>query len=175
MHKKIKISKPLVLIGMMGVGKTHLGKLLASELDVDFTDTDLVVEERAGCTISEIFERDGEAKFREVEAQTIQSLLGDELRVISTGGGAILNPMTLNALLERSVCIWVNASFEILWARVSKNANRPLLACENPQEVLKALIKERELLYKKAHIHIENDANNINQIMQGLIKQLEEY
>lgn len=171
---EIILQKPIVLIGMMGSGKTHFGRLLSKKLGVEFYDSDHVVEQKAGCSVSEIFERWGEEKFREVEAKTIQELVKAKPSVIATGGGAIKNKETANTIFDQSYSVWVNADMEQILKRVARNENRPLLACENPQDVLKKLMSEREHIYSKARFTIQSSDGNANAAIKKLLAEINE-
>lgn len=160
MHKNITLTVPVVLIGMMGVGKTHIGRLLAKDLDVPFYDSDKVIEEKAGMSVSEIFERFGEEKFRESEKRTVLDLLKEGPCVISTGGGAITNYVTLEVIKRKATCVWLRADLETLWERVKSNEARPLLQKENPKQILADLLVERESLYAQAHITVDITQDN---------------
>lgn len=160
MHKKIILNAPIVLIGMMGVGKTHIGRLLAKELGVPFFDSDKVIEEKAGMTVSEIFENFGEEKFRESEKRTVLDLLNEDPCVISTGGGAITNYVTLEVIKRKATCVWLRADLDTLWERVKANESRPLLQRENPKQILADLLAERESLYAQAHVTVDVSHNN---------------
>lgn len=156
---KSKLTKPVALVGMMGAGKSHIGQQLAQILDVEFYDSDKLIEDKAGMPVTEIFEEFGEEKFRESEKNTILDLLDSGLSVIATGGGALTNAQTLEALKERSIVIWLDTDLETLWERVQKSQTRPLLQTDNPLEKLEALMNTREVLYAQAHIHADMKKN----------------
>lgn len=154
------LSKPITMIGMMGTGKTHMGRLLAQKLAWPFFDSDNLVEEKAGCPISVIFDIWGEQKFRDVEARTIRDLLSMKRCVIATGGGAIMNGETADAIFNQSSAVWVQADIDTILNRVSKNKNRPLLACENPKDVLQKLMEQRKDTYARAPFTLDSTKNN---------------
>jgi len=166
---------PIVLIGMMGTGKTHFGRLLSQALRLDYHDTDSLVEAKAGCSIAEIFERWGEDSFRSVEAKTIQDLMLQGPSVISTGGGAIMNPDTAEAIFNGPLSIWVDAPIKIILERVGKNRNRPLLACENPQDVLQGLMKSREPVYRRAKFKISSGEISAEESLDAVIDDMKQY
>lgn len=171
---KQNLDRPVILIGIMGCGKSHLGRLLAERLETGFVDSDAVIEAKAGCTITEIFERDGEAKFRDVEARTIAELIGQGPQVISTGGGAPCNPQTLALIREKSIAVWIQADMEDIWARVQKNENRPLLTrSDNPRQVLQTRLNERRPFYEQAHIHVHNAEGHINEALEEILHGLD--
>lgn len=166
---------PIVLVGMMGTGKTHFGRLLSQALRLNYYDTDTLVEAKAGCSISEIFERWGEEKFRDVEAKTIQDHLQKGPCVISTGGGALMNAETADAIFDGSLSIWVDAPLDIILQRVAKNRNRPLLACENPRDVLQELMKKREPSYRRAIFKISSGVVPSEDALDTVIKDIKHY
>lgn len=170
----IILQRPIVLIGMMGSGKTHLGRLLAKKLGLKFYDSDDLIEKKAGCSVAEIFERWGEQKFREVEAKTIQELVHSKPSVIATGGGAIKNEDTAATVFNHSYSVWVKADMAQILKRVARNENRPLLACENPQDVLKKLMDEREHIYSKAKFIIQSSDGNANAAIKTLLAEINE-
>ncbi|MCD8562502.1 MAG: shikimate kinase [Alphaproteobacteria bacterium] len=171
------LDRPVVLVGMMGAGKTYLGKVLARSLGVEFYDSDSLVEERAGASIADIFAKEGETAFRVLEAGAIASLLSEPPAVISTGGGAVTNPETLTAIKDRAYSIWVEASLPDMLERVSRNKRRPLIRdAADPEAVLSGLLAKRQDLYAQADIHVMNrndDGNRaLDDILTGLAKAL---
>jgi shikimate kinase len=143
----------LVLIGFMGTGKSSVGKLAAKTLGFQFIDTDQVIVERAGRQISEIFETDGEAAFRTLETEALESLAHLSRCVISTGGGAVLLEHNRQLLRELGYVVCLTASEDVLFERVSRNTKRPLLQTENPRATLSRLIEERSAIYREAAHH----------------------
>ncbi len=172
---KLKLDRPVVLVGMMGSGKSHLGQQLALELGVRFYDSDTIIEKKAGCAIAEIFSRDGEPKFREVEKNTILELLGGGPCVVATGGGAVMNPETMEEIKKRAVSIWLCAGIETLLARTAKNANRPLLKESSPETVLRELLAKREAIYAKADMRIDSSDSAQAQSVPAMIKSLSDF
>jgi shikimate kinase len=122
-----RLMKTVALVGMMGAGKTAVGKAVAAQLGVDFLDSDAEIEKAANMTIPEIFERDGEPFFREKESQVINRLLDSAPCVLSTGGGAFLAPRNREAMSAKGVSVWLDAEIDVLWARVKNKDTRPLL------------------------------------------------
>ncbi len=145
---------PLVLIGLMGAGKTSIGKRLASALELPFSDADHEIEKAAGKTINEIFEEDGEAFFRDGERRVIARLLGGDAKILATGGGAFMNEQTRQHIAESAISIWLKADLETLLARVSRRDTRPLLRTSDPCSVMTKLMDERYPIYAKADITI---------------------
>ena len=172
--KKI-LERPVVLVGMMGSGKSHLGYELAKTLDMDFYDSDSLIEEKAGCTITEIFEQFGEQKFREFEHKTILELLGNGPCVVATGGGAVMNADTLSAIKEKSFSVWLNTHPDEILKRLEGDTTRPLLKNDDPAQVLNDLLKKRTPLYEQADIIINIGHKNVQETVAELIKALSEH
>jgi shikimate kinase len=170
-----KLQKPLVLIGMMGTGKSNVGRMLAQCLDVSFYDSDEIVEERAGCSIAEIFERYGEQKFRQSEAKVIAEIATQGASVMASGGGALTTPQTLDLLMDRAIMVWVQSDPADILRRVSKNGNRPLLAVDDPAAVIERLMRERQPLYEKAHIRVMNAQGRLEDTCAAIIGALKEH
>lgn len=146
--------RPIVLVGMMGAGKTTVGRRLANRLGVAFTDSDAEIETAAGMSIPDIFAAHGETEFRAGEARVITRLLREHRGVIATGGGAFINPETRAAIEDLAVSVWIKAEFDVLFARVSKRPNRPLLQTRDPKGTLRELIEKRYPTYALADITI---------------------
>ena len=166
------LQKPIVLTGMMGSGKSYLGKILAKELNLPFYDSDQVIVERGGLSINEIFELYGEKKFREIECKTILELLESGPCIIATGGGALTTPATLDAVKQNSHTIWLKADIESLLKRLAKTKNRPLLKQDDPEQVLQNLMIAREPLYKQMHLHIETGHGDVQKALTEIIEGL---
>jgi len=149
------ISRTIVLVGLMGAGKTNIGRRLAQRLALPFVDADAEIERAAGETIEEIFERRGESAFREGERKVIARLLADPPHVLATGGGAFMDPETRERIRARGLSVWLKADLELLLARVSRRSNRPLLK-ENPRATLARLIEQRYPVYAEAEITVES-------------------
>ncbi|MCA0043858.1 shikimate kinase [Celeribacter litoreus] len=149
------LNKTIALVGMMGAGKTAVGKALAAKLGVPFLDSDHEIEQAADRTIAEIFERDGEAFFRRRETEVIGRLLEDERAVLSTGGGAFLSGTNRDMIAEKGIAVWLQADIEILWNRVKHKTTRPLLHTANPYETLKELAEARTPFYAQAGVTVQ--------------------
>ncbi len=146
----------LVLIGLMGAGKSAVGRRLAASLNLPFTDADSEIEAAAGQSIAEIFAEHGEAYFRTGERKVIARLLENGPQVLATGGGAYMDPETRAAVKEHGISIWLKASLRVLMKRVGRRDNRPLLQVDNPETVMKKLMAERDPVYAEADITVES-------------------
>jgi shikimate kinase len=151
------LDRPVVLVGLMGVGKTQLGMALAEKLHWPFHDSDHEIEQVGGLAISDIFGRFGEEKFRELERRVIDDLLAQGPMVLATGGGAFAQAETREVIKAGSVCVWLRAQLETLVARTARSRHRPLLQTENPAGVLAELMERRYPLYAEAHITVDTD------------------
>ncbi len=167
-----EINKPIVLVGMMGSGKSHVGRLLAERLNRSFYDADKILEEEQGRSISDIFSSDGESAFREMEADLIERLMKKNDAVISTGGGAVVTPSVLSNIKEQSVSVWLQTSVDKIIPRVINDKNRPLLQCGDPKSKLNALMDVRELLYAQADIHITNEDITVEEVVHKIVQAL---
>ncbi|SNR60326.1 shikimate kinase [Paracoccus sediminis] len=147
-----RLRRHIVLIGMMGAGKTALGSELARRLHVPFTDSDVEIETAAAMSISEIFARDGEAFFRDREAQVIARILRDSPRVISTGGGAWMQDRNRAAIKAAALSVWLSCDLDTLWHRVRQRSTRPLLQTADPKGTLARLLAERDPVYALAEL-----------------------
>ncbi len=147
-------NRPLVLVGMMGAGKTTVGRRLAVRLGRQFIDSDEEIEKAAGMSIEDIFASRGEADFRTGEVRVIARLLKEPDIVLGTGGGAFINPETRALVKQGAVSVWIKADFELLFARVSRRSNRPLLKTANPRETLMKLIEARYPIYAEADVTV---------------------
>ncbi len=147
-------SRSIVLVGMMGAGKTSIGRRLASLLHLPFLDADTEIEKAANLTIAEIFQNYGEAHFREGEQRVVARLLSNGPAVVATGGGAFMSEETRTRCRESGVTIWLKADAPVLLDRVRKKGNRPLLAQADPDEVMRRLLSEREPIYRQADITV---------------------
>ncbi len=149
--------RSIVLIGMMGVGKSSVGRRLAGRLNIPFVDADTEIEKAAGMSIADIFARHGEADFRGGEARVIARLLEGGPQVLATGGGAFMNPDTRNAIRAKGISIWLSAEFDVLMRRISKRKNdRPLLQTADPAQTLRRLLAEREPIYAQADLTVQS-------------------
>lgn len=168
-----RIARHIVLIGMMGAGKTAVGTELARRLRVPFTDSDAEIEAAAAMSISEIFARDGESFFRDRESQVLTRLLAGRPSVISTGGGAWLRAENRAAIAARGISVWLNCSPEVLWHRVRQRSTRPLLKTADPKGTLMRLLAERSPIYAQAEVEfLSQPGDSIEASTDRLIAQL---
>lgn len=150
-----KLKKTVALVGMMGAGKTAVGKALSARLGVPFLDSDAEIEAAANRTVAEIFSRDGEPFFREKESQVIQRLLENERCILSTGGGAFMAERNQQMIAQKGVAVWLNAPLDVLWTRVRHKDTRPLLRTANPYQTLKGLYDKRTPVYARADLCVD--------------------
>ena len=174
-----RIDRPVVLVGMMGVGKTSVGRRLAAALRFGFVDADDAIVEAAQMSVAEIFEKYGEDYFRGGERRVIARLL-DERRiaagsVIATGGGAFVDPATRALILEHGIAVWLDSDVETLLDRVGRNPNRPLLRQGNPRETIVRLKAEREALYREAPIHVQSHTGPHQRTVAAILRGIEQW
>lgn len=167
--------KNIVLVGMMGAGKTTVGKLLAKNLNREFADIDHIIELEQQKSIIEIFTDEGEKFFREIESNTIKKISQKSNLIISTGGGALQNIDNLSNLQKNGIVIYLKANIEELLRRVKDETQRPLLQEKDPLDVIKNLIKKREKFYLMADITIITDNKYPNEITEEIIKVIKNY
>ena len=153
---RLLAGRTIVMVGMMGAGKSSIGRRLAARLGMPFADADSEIEQAANATIPEIFETHGEAFFRDGERRVIQRLLEGPPKVLATGGGAFINPETRAAISEQAISVWLKADRDLLLSRVRRRSNRPLLKGGDPGEIIDRLIAERYPVYAEADIHIQS-------------------
>jgi shikimate kinase len=148
--------RSIVLVGLMGAGKTKIGRRLAARLELPFFDSDEEIESAAGETIEEIFTNRGEAVFRDGERRVIARLLQGPVHVLATGGGAFMDPQTRRIIAQLGVSVWLRAELDVLFARVSRRTNRPLLKTPDPRAVLADLIARRHPIYGEADVTVDS-------------------
>jgi shikimate kinase len=169
--------RTVALVGLMGAGKSAIGKRLALRLALPFVDADDEIERAAGCTISEFFERFGEVEFRAGERRVIQRLLDGPPRVLSTGGGAYMDTETRALMRQNAITVWLRADLDVLYERVRKRAHRPLLRQGDPREILARLMNQRYPVYAEADIVVESTAQpadiTTDQVVEALRRHLE--
>lgn len=169
------LTKPVIMIGLMGAGKSRIGRELAGKLGLPFTDSDDEIIKAAGCSISDIFELYGEDAFRDVEKKVITRLLEGEAQIIATGGGAFINDENRKLIKEKGVSVWLRAELPILVERTGRRGGRPLLEKGNPAEILKGLIGERYPVYSEADIVVNTLDVPIDETVNDTLEALATY
>jgi shikimate kinase len=167
--------RPIVLVGLMGAGKTSVGRRLAEKLAIPFVDADHEIEAAAGKSIKEIFADHGEPYFREGERRVIQRLIGNGAQVLATGGGAYMNDETRQRIQESGISVWLRAALPILMKRVMKRQDRPLLQNENPEAVMRGLIDARYPVYALADVTVESRDVQHGQMANDVIRALAQW
>jgi len=170
-----RLDRPVVLVGLMGVGKSTVGRRLAKRLGLPFVDSDSAIEDAAGYTAAEVFERYGEQDFRDGERRLVARLIDGEVRVIATGGGAYVDARTRQLLNERAITVWLDAPVDILAERTSRRDTRAQLRKGEPKSILERLAKERRQSYEEAHIHVKSGDGAHKEVVDAIVQALEEH
>lgn len=163
------LDRPIVLVGLMGAGKSTVGRRLAKRLGIPFVDSDVEIEEAAGSSTAELYERFGEHDFRDGERRLVARLVDGTVRVIATGGGAFLDPRTRELLNERAITVWLDAPIRILAERTGRRDTRPLLRKGNRAETLARLSDERQPMYQEAQIHIRSGDGAHGDVVEAIV------
>jgi shikimate kinase len=166
------IRRTLVLVGLMGAGKSCIGRRLATRLDLPFIDADREIEDAAGCSIPEIFERHGEQAFRDGERRVILRLLDGPICVLATGGGAFMDPRTRQAVRGRAISIWLRADLDLLTRRVARRNDRPLLQVDDPRRKLEELMAVRYPVYAEADVTVDSQDGPPDATLERVIAAL---
>jgi len=170
-----RLDRPVVLVGLMGVGKSTVGRRLARRLGLSFVDSDAEIEGAAGYPAAEVFERYGESDFRDGERRLVARLVEGDVRVIATGGGAYVDPRTRKLLNERAITVWLDAPVEILAERTSRRDTRAQLRKGDPKAVLEKLSEERRPSYAEAHIHVRSGDGAHKDVVDAIVAALDDY
>ena len=168
------LTRIVALVGMMGAGKSSLGRRLASRLSVPFHDADAEIVIAAGCTIPEIFSRYGESAFRDCERKVLGRLLEEPPHILATGGGAFIDPGTRARIKQCAVSIWISAPVEVLLSRVQRKDDRPLLKDGDPHEILERLLREREPVYAQADLTVTSENAPHAETVERMLELLKE-
>lgn len=168
-HPHVRLIRPVVLIGLMGAGKSSVGLRLAAMLGVPFVDSDDEVVAAANMSIAEIFEKYGEPEFRSGERRVIARLIDETPQIIATGGGAFMDSETRAIIKERAVSVWLSATLDLLVQRTAGRTHRPILNRGNPRKILAGLIKDRYPVYSEADIEVPSRAGQTHEAMAGRI------
>jgi len=163
------LDRPIVLVGLMGAGKSTVGRRLARRLGIPFVDSDVEIEEAAGSSTAELFERYGERDFRDGERRLVARLVDGTVRVIATGGGAFIDPRTRELLNERAITVWLDAPIDILAERTARRNTRPLLRTGNRAATLARLSDERQRMYEEAQIHIRSGNGAHGDVVDAIV------
>ncbi|OGH97570.1 MAG: hypothetical protein A2104_03065 [Candidatus Melainabacteria bacterium GWF2_32_7] len=169
------MARNIVLIGLMGSGKTTVGNLIAQKLGKNFIDTDVLIEKEAQMTINEIFQLYGETHFRELESKIIKKLSLDSDQIISTGGGSVENQDNLKNLKETGILFYLKASAKKLFERIKNEDNRPLLKNDDPLKTLEKLLEKREKFYTQANFIISTENKQIDEIVNEIVEKYKKY
>jgi len=175
--KQINLDKPIVMVGLMGAGKTSVGRALARTLGIPFVDSDKEIEKAAGCSVVDIFAMYGEQEFRRVEEKVIERLIDTPplVKVISTGEGAFITPAVRQIVLDRALTIWLKADLELLVKRTNFRHTRPQLLNTDSRQILAQLIKERYDTYALANVMVETRDENIHKTLNKVLNAIEKY
>jgi shikimate kinase len=169
------LDRPVVLVGLMGVGKSTVGRRLAKRLGLPFVDSDSAIEDASGFSAAEVYERFGEADFRDGERRLVARLVEGEVRVIATGGGAYVDPRTRQLLNERAITVWLDAPVDILTERTGRRDTRPLLRNGDRKGTLEKLSEQRRPAYEEAHIHVKSGTGAHRDVVEDIVRALEDY
>lgn len=168
----LSVDRTIALVGLMGAGKTTIGRRLAAALKLHFVDADHEIERAAGLSVKEIFERYGEPEFRRGERQVIARLLHDPPHVLATGGGAFIDQATREEMRARAISVWLKAPLEVLMRRVERRDDRPLLKSDDPQKVMQKLMDDRYPIYAQADLIVESTNGPHNSAVVSVIEAL---
>ena len=169
-----RLDRPIVLVGLMGVGKSTVGRRLAKRLSLPFVDSDAAIEDAAGLSPAEVFERYGEQDFRDGERRLVARLVDEgALRVIATGGGAYMDPRTRELLNARAITVWLDAPVDILAERTSRRDTRAQLRNGDRKATLERLASERRDAYEQAHIHVKSGAGAHREVVESIVRALD--
>ncbi len=151
----LRLKKSVAFVGMMGAGKTAVGRAVAEKLNAPFLDSDQEIEQAANMSVAEIFARDGEAFFRDREAQIIRRLFENDICILSTGGGAFMSQEVREIMTRSGMSLWINADLDLLWSRVKSKETRPLLQTADPYKTLNAIFRARKDIYSLADLIVD--------------------
>jgi shikimate kinase len=170
-----RLNRPIVLVGLMGAGKSTVGRRLAKRLGLPFVDSDSAIEDASGYSAAEVFERYGERDFRDGERRLVARLVDGTVQVIATGGGAFVDRRTRELLNQRAITVWLDAPVEVLRERTSRRDTRPLLRTSDPKATLARLADERRASYAEAHIHIRSGIQGHGEVVDKIILALDQH
>jgi len=169
-----RLDRPIVLVGLMGAGKSTVGRRLARRLGVPFVDSDAAIQDAAGLSPAEVFERYGEQEFRDGERRLVARLVDEgQVSVIATGGGAFIDPRTRELLNRRAITVWLDAPVDILTERTSRRDTRVQLRNGDPKATLERLASERRQAYEQAHLHIKSGSGAHREVVDAIVRALD--
>ncbi len=165
----------MVLVGLMGVGKSTVGRRLARRLGLPFIDSDSEIEEAVGLPWGELFERYGEQDYRDGERRLVARLIDGQVRIIATGGGVFVDPQTRRLLVERSITVWLDAPVDVLAERTGRRATRPLLKGADRRTTLERIAEVEREAYAEAHIHVKSGEGAHREVVESIVRALEDF
>ncbi len=170
-----RLDRPVVLVGLMGVGKSTVGRRLARRLGLPFVDSDSEIEEAVGLPWGELFERYGEADYRDGERRLVARLVDGEVKVIATGGGVFVDPRTRELLKEKTITVWLDAPVDVLAERTSRRNTRPLLKNGDPKGTLERLAEIERQAYAEAHLHVKSGDGAHKEVVDAIVDALDKH
>ena len=170
-----RLDRPVVLVGLMGVGKSTVGRRLARRLGLPFVDSDSEIEEAVGLPWGELFERYGEADYRDGERRLVARLVDGEVKVIATGGGVFVDPRTRELLKQKTITVWLDAPVDVLHERTSRRNTRPLLKNGDPKGTLERLAELERQAYSEAHLHVKSGDGAHKEVVDAIIDALDKH
>jgi shikimate kinase len=170
-----RLDRPVVLVGLMGVGKSTVGRRLARRLALPFVDSDSEIEEAVGLPWGELFERYGEKDYRDGERRLVARLVNAQVRVIATGGGVFVDPLTRQLLNERAITVWLDAPVDVLAERTGRRDTRPLLKNGDRKATLERIAEVERNAYAEAHIHVRSGEGAHREVVDAIIRALEDH
>jgi shikimate kinase len=170
-----RLDRPIVLVGLMGVGKSTVGRRLARRLGLPFVDSDAAIEDAAGLSPAEVFERYGEHDFRDGERRLVARLIEGSVRVIATGGGAFIDQRTRELLNSRAITVWLDAPVDILAERTARRDTRVQLRNGDPKATLERLAHERRQSYEQAHVHVKSGAGAHKDVVEAIVRAIDDH
>jgi shikimate kinase len=170
-----RLNRPVVLVGLMGVGKSTVGRRLARRLGLPFVDSDSEIEETVGLPWGELFERYGEADYRDGERRLVARLVDGQVKVIATGGGVFVDPRTRELLKEKTITVWLDAPVDVLAERTSRRNTRPLLRNGDPKSTLERLAEIERQAYAEAHLHVKSGEGAHKEVVDAIVEALDRH
>lgn len=170
-----RLDRPIALVGMMGAGKSTVGRRLAKRLDLMFVDSDDEIGRACGLAAGEVFQKFGEADFRDGERRIVARLLDEGVKVIATGGGAFIDPITRSLLKQRAVTVWLDASVDVLAARTAGRTTRPLLNTPDPRATIEQLLEKRRAFYAEADIHVTSSNVAHREVVGWIVEAIDSF